>query len=568
MRLPNKENTTVARRIKPTPTTPRMSKKKDRRGAGGCAWMPIIAWSALSLLAVSAPLAFAFTTTPASTPAFSSTLTLAAAAAASKQRTMPPRSSVTSRSALPGDNDESDNNSNREWTPNDLFDNIKNFFKMNDSGSKNDDSSSLPFFSPTSQFFRPDQNYGNDDRDNDDDDDELPAGTSLLLKIPAKQMKPGGLRLFLMFYLMGMQNTPDRNTWRADQKLMEVNVTPKNLPEGLLVFDDDDDEQQQDGNGDRDGDDREEERPNRRGAHQERGIASTTAAAASSSPTISLLASGLALALLALSLRSSPIGSGGRDRRRRGRDRHWKHQQEQESSEKTYDANNNDDNDSDNDNDNGIPNLPRDNVVSTTSSSIADQPIATAGAANDSINRYRDRNCNRTDSTTSSTKEDVPSIITIASANTYPSMDNSDSKLKSQNNKSNSNGNGNNNNNNNKSNNILSRIHLLRQKQKRRRKPKPKLLWVEEVSYASTIELEELSSTLLSVEKTKTKEKRKQAAANTKKTTSIATSSTKRPTATPAATNKRNTKKVGGRRILRLRSVEETYSTPDHIHVS
>uniref|UniRef100_A0A7S4AJ66 Uncharacterized protein n=1 Tax=Pseudo-nitzschia australis TaxID=44445 RepID=A0A7S4AJ66_9STRA len=245
MRLPNKENTTVARRIKPTPTTPRMSKKKDRRGAGGCAWMPIIAWSALSLLAVSAPLAFAFTTTPASTPAFSSTLTLAAAAAASKQRTMPPRSSVTSRSALPGDNDESDNNSNREWTPNDLFDNIKNFFKMNDSGSKNDDSSSLPFFSPTSQFFRPDQNYGNDDRDNDDDDDELPAGTSLLLKIPAKQMKPGGLRLFLMFYLMGMQNTPDRNTWRADQKLMEVNVTPKNLPEGLLVFDDDDDEQQQ-----------------------------------------------------------------------------------------------------------------------------------------------------------------------------------------------------------------------------------------------------------------------------------------------------------------------------------
>jgi len=351
----------------------------------------------------------------------------------------------------------------------------------------------------------------------------------------------------------------------ATASLPTLEPLPQILPNDLS---DDDDEQQQDGNGDRDGDDREEERPNRRGAHQERGIASTTAAAASSSPTISLLASGLALALLALSLRSSPIGSGGRDRRRRGRDRHWKHQQEQESSEKTYDANNNDDNDSDNDNDNGIPNLPRDNVVSTTSSSIADQPIATAGAANDSINRYRDRNCNRTDSTTSSTKEDVPSIITIASANTYPSMDNSDSKLKSQNNKSNSNGNGNNNNNNNKSNNILSRIHLLRQKQKRRRKPKPKLLWVEEVSYASTIELEELSSTLLSVEKTKTKEKRKQAAANTKKTTSIATSSTKRPTATPAATNKRNTKKVGGRRILRLRSVEETYSTPDHIHVS
>ena len=30
-------------------------------------------------------------------------------------------------------------------------------------------------------------------------------------------IKPGGLRLFLMFHMMGMQNTPDRNSWRADQ---------------------------------------------------------------------------------------------------------------------------------------------------------------------------------------------------------------------------------------------------------------------------------------------------------------------------------------------------------------
>lgn len=69
----------------------------------------------------------------------------------------------------------------------------------------------------------------NDDEDahEEEEDDELPAGTTLLFKIPAKQLKPGGLRLFLMFYLMGMQNTPDRNTWRADQRLMSVNVTPK-----------------------------------------------------------------------------------------------------------------------------------------------------------------------------------------------------------------------------------------------------------------------------------------------------------------------------------------------------
>ena len=30
-------------------------------------------------------------------------------------------------------------------------------------------------------------------------------------------MKPGGLRLFLHFYCMGQQNTPDLQTWRADR---------------------------------------------------------------------------------------------------------------------------------------------------------------------------------------------------------------------------------------------------------------------------------------------------------------------------------------------------------------
>ena len=39
-----------------------------------------------------------------------------------------------------------------------------------------------------------------------------------------QSIKPGGLRLFLMFYLMGMQNTPDRNSWRADQPTREEYV--------------------------------------------------------------------------------------------------------------------------------------------------------------------------------------------------------------------------------------------------------------------------------------------------------------------------------------------------------
>lgn len=48
-------------------------------------------------------------------------------------------------------------------------------------------------------------------------DDYLPAGTSIIASIPVQSLKPGGLRLFLMFYLLGMQNTPDKGTWKAHQ---------------------------------------------------------------------------------------------------------------------------------------------------------------------------------------------------------------------------------------------------------------------------------------------------------------------------------------------------------------
>lgn len=67
--------------------------------------------------------------------------------------------------------------------------------------------------------------------DDDDDDDQskqtfrsldktepnAAAGTFRLIQIPVKDMKPRGLRLFLMFYLIGMQNTPDKNSWKAHQ---------------------------------------------------------------------------------------------------------------------------------------------------------------------------------------------------------------------------------------------------------------------------------------------------------------------------------------------------------------
>jgi len=54
--------------------------------------------------------------------------------------------------------------------------------------------------------------------------DNNAAGTFRIVTIPAKVVKPGGLRLFLMLYLMGLQNTPDKRTWRADQPSTEEYV--------------------------------------------------------------------------------------------------------------------------------------------------------------------------------------------------------------------------------------------------------------------------------------------------------------------------------------------------------
>ena len=65
-----------------------------------------------------------------------------------------------------------------------------------------------------------DGNNSNNQNDSDDDE-ELAAGEVNIVTIPVREIKPGGLRLFLMFYLMGLQNTPDQGTWRADQPSSE-----------------------------------------------------------------------------------------------------------------------------------------------------------------------------------------------------------------------------------------------------------------------------------------------------------------------------------------------------------
>lgn len=93
-----------------------------------------------------------------------------------------------------------------------------------DSPRANDNSLRMSnLFDDIGKFFREmgagddDKNSQNENDDDSDDDDEEYAGATRLLTIPAKSIKPGGLRLLLMFYCMSMQNTPFRGSWKADQ---------------------------------------------------------------------------------------------------------------------------------------------------------------------------------------------------------------------------------------------------------------------------------------------------------------------------------------------------------------
>jgi len=69
------------------------------------------------------------------------------------------------------------------------------------------------FFDDIGNFFN---NMGNGSNNNKDDC--MPTSMRLI-EISADRIKPGGLRLFLMLYLMGMQNIPDRRSWSVDQPI-------------------------------------------------------------------------------------------------------------------------------------------------------------------------------------------------------------------------------------------------------------------------------------------------------------------------------------------------------------
>ena len=94
---------------------------------------------------------------------------------------------------------------------NNFFDDIGKFFDEMMSGNKSKSSDNNSYKNADDQ-----EDDGDDDDDKGDGDYYDAETTTRLLSIPVESIKPGGLRLFLMLYLMGMQNTPAPGSWRTD----------------------------------------------------------------------------------------------------------------------------------------------------------------------------------------------------------------------------------------------------------------------------------------------------------------------------------------------------------------
>lgn len=66
--------------------------------------------------------------------------------------------------------------------------------------------------------------------------DGVYTGSKRIVTIPAKTMKLGGLRLYCNLYLMGVQNTPEKKSWKASQSdNSEVNLRYCDLSGSIII---------------------------------------------------------------------------------------------------------------------------------------------------------------------------------------------------------------------------------------------------------------------------------------------------------------------------------------------
>lgn len=69
-----------------------------------------------------------------------------------------------------------------------------------------------------------------------EDIDGVYTGSKRIITIPAKTMKLGGLRLYCNLYLMGVQNTPEKGSWKASQSdNSEVNLRYCDLSGSIII---------------------------------------------------------------------------------------------------------------------------------------------------------------------------------------------------------------------------------------------------------------------------------------------------------------------------------------------
>jgi hypothetical protein len=58
-------------------------------------------------------------------------------------------------------------------------------------------------------------------RREDNGNENKPDSIYRVATIPVESIKPGALRLFMMFFFLGMQNTPEKGSWKANQPSTE-----------------------------------------------------------------------------------------------------------------------------------------------------------------------------------------------------------------------------------------------------------------------------------------------------------------------------------------------------------
>mmetsp|Transcript_48165 Transcript_48165/g.102453 ORF Transcript_48165/g.102453 Transcript_48165/m.102453 type:complete len:228 (+) Transcript_48165:63-746(+) len=116
---------------------------------------------------------------------------------------------------------------------------VNAFVSLHQKSTRCDRHTSAGFLDNVGEFF---DGLGNSNDESSskseivDEIDGIYTGSKRIITIPAKTMKLGGLRLYCNLYLMGLQNTPEKNCWKASQSdNSEVNLRYCDLSGSIII---------------------------------------------------------------------------------------------------------------------------------------------------------------------------------------------------------------------------------------------------------------------------------------------------------------------------------------------